>query len=189
MSSRRIGVDIDGVICNSEPIYREIIEDQKGIFLSEPQRVYGYADIFTYDDIKPMIETFYSKRILDPKPIIWARAMIQALLDWGISVHLLTARPERTKEGTLEWLELWNVPRSAVAHDWNKVKYATDNGLTVMVEDKASTANAFAEAGIHSILFTQRWNLQENVEYPIHEKVIRLDNWPSIHDKIKEILQ
>jgi uncharacterized HAD superfamily protein len=179
-------IDIDGVLADSEAVYRTILSDMYGTMLVRPQRTYGFSDHFTPGQVKAMLEVFYAKHLMAPKQIPLARDAVTLLLK-DHEVTFVTARPERTREGTKAWLN-HNGFHAPVYFTGKKLEFAKSKNAFLIVEDKLATANTFAEAGVAALLYNQRWNRLNNTDQTIHPDVIRVFDWMHAYDEIEKIV-
>jgi len=62
------------------------------------------------------------------------------------------------KENTFEWLERHNILTDKLFFTHEKVPFCQENGISVMIEDKMSTALEGSKNGIHTILMNRGYN-------------------------------
>jgi uncharacterized HAD superfamily protein len=97
-------------------------------------------------------------------------------------IHFITAREERMREVTLEWLDNNQIPMDSIAllGNTNKVQQAQIAGCDIFIEDRYENAIQLAEAGYDVLLIDCGYNKGE-----LPKNVTRVRNWIQI-DKIIE---
>lgn len=130
----RIGLDIDGVLCN---FLEGIVEKAKheGVdFVSDWKKIDTH-------EIHPNFKKLFKKVALDEvfwlslEPIAFTKPM-----DFEVSAYI-TSRPIRS-EVTAEWLKAWGYPSAKVItvdHPSKKAQHVWDLGLDCFVDDLPST--------------------------------------------------
>lgn len=179
----KIGIDIDGVIADSDVALRQAILDSYGVHIppcgerSYTPKVEGVP----YEDVLRTI----NNRIADDE-ILPFDGTIEAMniLHEAIRepITLITARPEYIRDHTLDWLKT-HFPdvRFDVIFSEDKLGPSRERNINVFIEDRFKTANDLANYMQGVYLVNRPWN--ENRE--VHWKVIRVD---SFQDAIRRYL-
>lgn len=193
--ARRICVDIDNVVAETDKAIREIIYTFTGgrvNLLHDDIIAFNYFDCqdankqsITQDDWQQVHAIFsQSENISRVEPIYEARDVLTRLSK-HFSLHFATARLPEARPATAKWLLQHEFP----AHDLHFLrqgeKHESLGRFVVSVEDDANQAISFASAGIPiSILVARPWNAtcQGNSD------VIRLKSWKDIERTVSSIL-
>jgi uncharacterized protein len=171
-----IGVDIDNVVADTEKELRRVLRKRWGIGL-EREDITDYAlknlpgiDGETYAEL---VELFREGGIfLDLDVFDGAKETLERLVS-KYEVHLVTSRPERVRDKTLEWLKMHEIP-------YNKLIFSEHTKLNgvqyeLFIEDQENFAVELAESGAFVLLFDAPWN--RHVE---HVNIDRVYGWDDI---------
>ncbi len=92
-------------------------------------------------------------------------------------IHFITAREERMRAVTLEWLEKNQIPMDSITllGNTNKVQQAKIAGCDIFIEDRYENAIQLAEAGFEVLLIDCGYNKGD-----LPDKVTRVRNWEQI---------
>lgn len=189
---KRIGIDIDGVIVNTEKVLRDILYENTEIAVTYEQfnqflleNVLS-APPFNVDHkkaikiVSQIFRQFNAGRLRDAKPMPRAAEAISQLANNGWNIFICTARTKSTEALTKEQLSDYGIYYDELIFTKDKVQYA--NRLDAFIDDNGNTATDMAEAGILSILFDHPWNRDFRVpirSYNWGEIVDLLEGWPS----------
>lgn len=171
----KVAIDIDGVVCDIVPRMMARLRKQ-GYEVVTPNK-YEFDIKGCEDPDKLRKETFFNV-IRDESAFI--RPYLDApdaVLRIGIRVGditFLTARDVALRSETETWLRHhFSIPHSVVSKkSADKVPYLIQNKFDFFIEDRLSTANQAAEAGIETFLVNQLWN----INYPIHPEITRVSD-------------
>lgn len=98
-----------------------------------------------------------------------AKEFVTKLMD-TCSVYIVTARVgdwnkkfkpdviKKIKQDTREWLEAMEIPTERLYFRHDKIPFCQENGISIMFEDKFSTALDGAKNGIHTVLMDRGYN-------------------------------
>ncbi len=181
-----IGIDIDGIIGDSDKTFRKYINKKFGFTLKR-------SDItkFMYEDIllipkskmKEFWKEFTEKKLWKEIPLLPnAKTAINYLKD-KYYIVIITARPETIKDMTIEWLsengiyydKLFFVNEEKGESKLNKIFRANIN-LRFHIEDRVEFALEFANEKIKVLLFDYPWNRDIKKKYD-PEYLIRVKGW------------
>lgn len=178
-----IGTDLDGVIADSDPVYRFFIkkflgrelkredvtsffyEDCLGISVAEMNRVW---DFFNNEKGWEKIE-----------PVAGA---VEFLNKFAVKnkVFVVSSRPAFLEKDTKEWLERYEVNYNKLILTDGQPKLNAIKNLNIshFIEDRLDYAQEMAKAGIKVLLFNYPWN-QHNEKQP---NLYRVENWNDINE-------
>ncbi|EHQ87519.1 5' nucleotidase, NT5C type [Desulfosporosinus youngiae] len=181
----RIGVDIDGVISDSYPLW-----------LQELNRHYGknIPDIVDYnmhvafgvtsDDMNEFFETNVERLLMMPEPIPGAKEGIETLLQDGHEIIYVTARTPEQKDLTVRWFSLREIHHEHVLCTGfgSKADVVKEWGIEAFIEDYQVNAKLIAECGVPVFLLNASYNQEE-----LPPGIIRCHSWDEIITGIQAI--
>ncbi len=181
-----IGIDIDGVIGDSDKTFRKYLNKEFGFNLKRSDITkFMYEDILDVpkSKIKKFWENFTEKKLWLEIPLLQnAKSSIDYLKD-KYNVIIITARPEKLKDMTVEWLEKNQIQYDDLIFidEQNKESkiskiFQKNINLRFHIEDRAEYAVEFAKAEIKVILFDYPWNKNIKGKFD-KEYLIRVKNW------------
>ncbi len=184
----RIGIDLDGVIFNSERLYRtygEIFDMKNGgsgqKFPDSPDVCYSYG--WSEELANEFIETYFYYIQMHSPIMDNAIEIIKKLKSEGNELILITARGcisqqeidisiKRLKEHGLEFDGFHFVST-------DKLKVCQEEKIDVMIDDCINHIEKISSAGIKCLYFRDIW------ARPCHNKnVLEVHNWGEIYRKI-----
>lgn len=118
------------------------------------------------------------------KPFDYSVDTINSLINQGISITIITARPKEFQEKTKEWFNHYfsDINFNIIHTQGRKYEECKKLGINVILEDSKSTALDCAKEGIKVILFDKPWN--QKIE---HENIFRVKNWKEVSVNLKKI--
>jgi 5'(3')-deoxyribonucleotidase len=152
---RRVGVDIDGVLCDHVRGLCPRIFERYGIELS-PEMVTEWDLDFGPSSIAKELRTAYEDALFvrSLPPLDGAREAIATLSGTSDTTLLaVTSRPLSTERSTREWLDQ-HFESLPVIYSQTK----DDLSLDMLVDDYPLFINRCSEAGSIGILFARPWN-------------------------------
>ena len=185
---KTIGIDIDGVIVNTEKVLRDILYENTGIVvtyeqfnqfllenvLSEPPFNVDHKESIKI--VSQIFRQFNAGRLRDAKPMPGAAETIRRLSNNGWRIFICTARTKSTEAITIDQLSDYGIYYDELVFAKDKLQYA--DKLTTFVDDNGDTATNMAEAGVTSILFDHPWNRMFNTQLRVH-------NWNEIIELLR----
>lgn len=189
----KIGIDIDGVILNSENEIRVKAElydllELKGKGVVYPSKI---LDCDRYDWRKEEIDAFREKYFIeasnDSYPLPGAKKVLEMLREEGHELIIITARGlsiKDMKEAAEEKLKQYNLKFDK--YYWrveNKLDICKNENIDVMIDDMASTCKLTSKNKIKTLYFrdVNREKLEEN------EYLKEVNNWGEIYRYIYNI--
>lgn len=188
---KKIAVDLDGVVMEFAETFLEFRNERYN-------SNYKKEDIFTYDfwnvfgvsreqSIKDVLDFYNSPKFEGIAPIPNSQETM-SLLSEKYFIAALTARPDFTRDKTLNWLEKYFPNIFSEFHFTNfagngKMKNKSDfciqYGYETLIDDYHQHVNECAAKGIQTFLLTQPWNWET-----LHPKVVRVRNWNEIQQRL-----
>ncbi|WP_161954170.1 5' nucleotidase, NT5C type [Candidatus Methylomirabilis limnetica] len=190
----KIGIDLDDVLADSLPHYLQAFNERFGFEVRLADAAWRIADRFPQiprqeadDFFSTLIEDgFFSARPLIPH----AKEAVQALIEDGHSLYIITGRTLRDERITMDWLTRVGVLShfEAVVHraldpvERHKSGAASALDLGLFIEDELAVALAVAETAIPILLFDYPWN-----QGPLPGNVRRVGSWGEALTRIDEL--
>jgi uncharacterized HAD superfamily protein len=180
---KRIGIDIDGVIADSQPVIIKKLNDHFG-------SRYTLEDFVNFNPIKmfgmdrQQLDSFIMEReqeiIEEALPIPGAAETVSDLAQ-NYGVYLISARTPIHTQRTEAWLDRFKVSRHGLVllgqHD--KRAACTDQCVDLFIEDSLKNATQVSSCGIPVLLMDATYNRGE-----LPALVTRVFNWREIKDYI-----
>jgi uncharacterized HAD superfamily protein len=184
MFKPRIGVDIDGTICDWHIVAANLIAMECNLPIDE-----------IYDRLRDGVPDWLEDRFKDIAsrkapyeycpPYTDAKLYLNMLDKLGYPIFYITHRAEEMRYVTESWLDENRFPRYLDIYytdGKSKVDYAKELELDFFVEDRLSVAEELVDVVPEVMLITRPWNEFKNSEKPI----LRCSNWFEIYDEITE---
>ncbi|MDR3600432.1 MAG: hypothetical protein P4L49_08150 [Desulfosporosinus sp.] len=177
----RIGVDIDGVISDSYPVWLKELNRHygKNIEVIDDYDMHLVFDVPS-DDMNNFFEGNVERLLMMPHPVAGAKEGIETLLREGHEVIYVTARTLEQKDITVRWLTMYDIPHE---HEQvlfsgfkSKVELIKQWQIEVFIEDYQVNAKAIAESGVPVLLL----NTTYNQEKQLPKGIIRCQSWNEI---------
>lgn len=159
----RIGVDLDGVLCNSNREATKRIKAEFKIDIDENDFAPGHDILEEYG-----IDSKWISKKLYKDEWFWARSApyednietIQMWAEFGHDIHIITGRPKDTGIVTRGWLKRNKVSYDSLSFEsvMHKVDYLKRLEIPVMFEDMFFEANKIGAFGIRSFIVRRPWN-------------------------------
>ncbi|ACL69832.1 5' nucleotidase, NT5C type [Halothermothrix orenii] len=187
MNKKIIGVDIDGVITDEGPddynVWHKALCNFTGENLKRVKDAYNFTEAYNLSE--SIIERFLEKNIQqiyrDAKPARKAGEKLNRLIDKGFYIYLITARDEKYRKLTENWLDRHNIPYHTLIHEGDKAPLVRKLGINLFIEDKAENIKEILEYKIPVIVFDRYHNRSLNNN---HKKLYRVNNWERAYEII-----
>ena len=186
----RIGVDIDGVVCDSYPAWLQELNLHygKNITVVTDYEMHLVFDV-PRDDMNNFFVVNVERLLMMPKPVSGAKEGIEALLREGHEVIYVTARTPEEKDITVRWLTMHEIPheheRVLFSGFKSKVDLVKQWGIEVFIEDYQVNAKAIAESGVPVLLL----NASYNQDKPLQTGITRCQSWNEILEGMQQFNQ
>jgi uncharacterized HAD superfamily protein len=90
----------------------------------------------------------------------------------------------RVKEDTATWLFNNGIKPDNLFFEHNKIDFCLNNGISVMIEDKLSTALMGSKSGLHTVLMNRGYN-----DSPDRFRVYRVYNYPEALKQVRKLVE
>lgn len=157
----RIGVDIDGVISDSYPVWLQELNLHFGKNIGV---LTDYNLHLDFEVPAQEIDGFFignaERLMMMPNPISGAKEGIETLLREGHEVIYITARSPEDKEVTVRWFAEHRIHHEQVLFTGfkNKVDFVKQWDIEVFIEDYQVNAQLIAECGVPVFLLNTSYN-------------------------------
>lgn len=181
----RIGVDIDGVVSDSYPVWLQELNRHygKNIPHVEDYDMHLAFDV-TMEDMNDFFETNVERLLMMPEPIAGAKEGIETLLQEGHEVIYITARTLEQKDLTVRWFALREIHHEHVLFTGfgSKVDFVKQWEIEAFIEDYQVNAKLISECGVPVFLLDASYNQEE-----LPPGITRCHSWDEIITGIQEI--
>lgn len=179
----RIGIDIDGVVSDSYPIWLEELNRHygKNISVIDDYELHLVFDVPS-EDMNDFFVRNIERLLMMPDPIPGAKEGIETLLQEGHEVIYITARTLDQKDLTVEWFNTREIHHEHVLFTGfgSKVDFVKQWGIEVFIEDYLVNAKLIAECNIPVFLINASYNQEEPPT-----GITRCHNWGEILEGIR----
>lgn len=183
----RIGVDIDGVVSDSYPVWLGELNRHygKNITVLEDYEMHLVFDV-PWDDMNNFFVQNVERLFELPKPMQGAKEGIESLIKAGHEIVYVTARTPEEEGYTFRWMEKYGIPHEHILFSGlkSKVNLVKQWNLELFIEDYMVNAKAIAELGIPVLLLSASYNQGE-----LPQGVTRCEDWQEIIGAIQKIIK
>ncbi len=179
-----IGIDIDGVLGDSDRIFRKYIKKYFGFNLTRQDvKDFFYEKVLgiPQKEMEKFWQDFTDKKGWLEIPLLSGAKTALDYLKTKYQIIIITSRPDAIKDLTLKWLEKNNIPYDKIyfveeKKGENKLQKILSNGLLIktFIEDRLDISLEFVKEGIKVLLFDYPWN---KTEQKIDSNIIRINGW------------
>lgn len=179
----RIGVDIDGVLADSLPLW---ISELNRYFNKNKRvkEIHLYDICQTYEITEQDLGEFLKRRgrylMSRPSPVQGASHYLNVIKN-SHEIYIVTARSERYRQETREWLKNHSLPYDELlllgSHD--KIRPCLESNLKLLVEDTLEIGAQVSAAGVPVLLLDAPYN-----QGALPELVYRKQSWQEIYHAI-----
>mgnify|MGYP000846290586 FL=1 len=182
-----IGLDIDGVVADSFPVFLEELNRHYGKDITKIDN-YDMTKVFDVDGDD--LESFFNENVeylfSAPKPMPGALETIDSWLRAKHEIIFVTARGgDREEKITLDWFEKYNLPQDKIIFTGglSKTFPVKKYGINVFVDDFMTNALEIAAIGVPVLLMNAPYN-----QGKLPHGVKRCFNWEEIRCCVQDIL-
>jgi len=182
-----IGLDIDGVVADSFPVFLEELNKYYG---KDITKIDNYDISKVYDVDGDDLDVFFDNNVeylfTAPKPMPGAVENIDSWLRAKHEIIFVTARKKgKEEEVTQKWFERYNLPKDKIIFTGglSKTFAVKKYGVDVFVEDFITNALEIAALGVPVLLLDAPYN-----QGKLPQGVIRCSNWQEIKCCVQKIL-
>ena len=189
----KIGIDLDGVVFDSEKLFRvyaelyDVLElNQNGIIDNREVRFQERYN-WSQETINDFMEKYHTKNIEEAPFMPGAKEVLKMLKEEGHKLIIITARGNKKKEHIAMTEDILKKNDMYIfdKYIWgvnNKSEICVDEKLDLMIEDSDRNCKAISDKKIKTIYFKDapNYEIQEN------EYLKTLYNWGEVYRYIKE---
>lgn len=179
----QIGIDIDGVIADTDTAFRKKMKEVFGRdFPRDEVKVFNYENCFKFTGKEKDIfyNLFFDEELWKSIKLIKGARPILLKLKQKHSLILITGRPVEIKNITLKWLKTKKIPFDNLYFMQGRQKHeiAKLNGhkLSLFLEDHPDYAFRMVQSGVRVLLMDYPWNQSLSS----HPQITRVKNWKQI---------
>lgn len=183
----RIGVDIDGVVSDSYPLWLEELNRHygKSITIIDNYDMHLVFNVSS-EDMNNFFVDNIERLLMMPQPVPGAKEGIETFLREGHEVIYVTARTPDQKEITVRWFMKHDIPHQ---HEHvlfsgfkSKVDLVKQWGIEVFIEDYQVNAKAIAESGVPVLLLDTTYNQEKQLP----RGITRCHSWKEIIEGMQQ---
>jgi len=180
----RIGVDIDGVVCDSYPSWLGELNRHYG---KEIKELHSYEMHLLFEVPYEDMNNFFVENVEHlftvPQPMPGVKKALE-IIRREHQVYLVTARRPEEEEITRKWLVAHEIPfdELMMVGDRRKWDVCKEHKLEMFIEDYAGNAIGIAQAGLPVIIFDAPYNRDQ-----LPDGIKRCYNWGQVLQRIKEL--
>ena len=181
-----IGIDIDGVLTCEEKGNSNIWEIKLAEYLKKDinrcHDVYNFKDAFniTSDELDGFIKKHLYDIYETLQPASGAINVLSKLNKLNFKIYLITARDEKYRNVTENWLSKYHIPYDLLYHEDNKAPLAVKKNISLFIEDNKNNTLELLKNNIPVILV----NKYHNKNLQKRNNIFRVDNWQEIENII-----
>jgi len=180
-------VDIDSVLGDANGLLLRIIEREFGCKCTRDQITHWYLSDclpITQEQENDLFAKYFFNELLDMELVDGTLAGLSWLAQRAM-VWLVTARPAHCDGDTIDWLLKHDLPHHGLTlHAGCKTTLLAEHSIDLVIEDKGSTAVAFAERGVPVILFDYPYNRDV-----VHPLVRRVSGWKDAVEILQTLMK
>lgn len=185
----KIAIDLDGVCCRFDKGFLEYMNlrlNLKKPVTTEQITTWNWWELgfgFTQEQWITCFNEFTNNRMwqaLDVYPYV--TSSLCSLSQQGHEIYYLTDRPKEARRATLKFILQNGLPVDGVIFTKNKTTIAVTLGISVGIDDKVETVEAYYDAGINSVLRkhpynkeTKRFTKEVNNMREFHDYILSLE--------------
>jgi uncharacterized protein len=185
----KLGLDIDGCINNFSNLiyeYAEIFNIRYGIdkkpdfsdYLIE--RYFGWSESMNNE----FWALHYRQALTNTIPLPASVQTISLFKRNAVEIYLITARGEKYREVTNDWLKRYNINFDKLIMSKEKATICLKNGIDLMVEDEPGNCESIAKH-IPVLCMSYKYN-----EYLSNiDNITRVSNWAEIYNEVMHYMK
>ncbi|HHV65612.1 MAG TPA: hypothetical protein GXX46_11195 [Peptococcaceae bacterium] len=182
----KIGLDIDGVVANSFPVFLRELNKHYGKNLAQIDN-YKMTELFevSQEDLSAFFDANVEYLYFAPEPMAGALATIESWFQAGHEIIFITARKLGIQEQvTRKWFKKYGLPDEKIifAGGASKTFAVREYCLDVFVEDFTTNAFEIAAIGVPVLLLDAPYN-----QGKLPTGVTRCYNWEDIKCEVAKL--
>lgn len=185
----KIAIDLDGVCCRFDEGFLEYMNlrlNLKNPIKKEQITTWNWWELelgITKEQWVDCFNEFTNNRMWQALKVYPdVTAALCSLSQQGHELYYLTDRPKEARRATLKFLLQNGLPIDGIIFTKNKITIAVTLGITVAIDDKIETVEAYYDAGIKSVLrrhpyntTTKRFTKEVNGMREFHDYILSLE--------------
>lgn len=180
----KLGVDIDGSINNfSELIYKcaAIYNESQGISKIPDLSDYNMERYFNWTNFQSneFWSRFYKYALNSTVLLPEAEKSLSLLKHRGVSIYFITARLNKYRDNTLNWLMKYNIAMDSLIMDKDKSRICIQNEIDLMVEDEPENCILIAR---QTPVLCMAYPYNQHLEG--YDNIKRINNWSEAYNEI-----
>lgn len=184
-------VDIDSTLYDSDPLFIKYLQQLHGVDVEEITRWDFWREHMSAEQFVALIRDHYHSpdEIMAATPYPGAVEAVGAWFRAGAAIYVASDRNlRRTGEATRDWLTAIGLPHTELVlrSPFDKVAYALEHGIGLVIDDKPETLARAAEAGLAVATILHTYNRDAVATHP---SIIAAPDWPSLRRKVARRLR
>ena len=197
----RVLLDMDGVIANFYSAFATYLNEEYGCNLNPNVEPKGY-EFYTWGhgsesvDFDAASKAWIASGGFGKLPVFQGAKEFVDQLRSMCNVYIVTARigdwdksfpielKDRIKNDTENWLKANGMPTDQLFFSHDKIPFCKENGISIMIEDKMSTALKASKNGMHTILMDRGYNGSQIDRY----KIYRVYSFNEALEQLKKLM-
>ena len=184
----RVMVDIDDTLYPAEDLWARIFREHYGTELGPIRRWDFWRDYLEPDVFFHLVRTHFhsAEAIRNNLPFSGSGAALRAWKRAGVEIHIVSDRSPATGRATRAWLRRNELPfdvtvfRSPI----DKVAYAVQTGINLVIDDKPTTIEGCIAAGIPVATISHRFNAAIRRKHL--DTIIAAEDWYDLGERLAE---
>ena len=175
MYKKRIGLDIDDTICNTNFVLMKYAFKYNKEHGNKPLLKYNtnnFGEVFGWnkEEVNNFFRTYYLDALKEIEPKFRAKEVLSKLREEDYEIVFITVRNDRECDGegeakriTLEWFEKYGIPFDELYVDiQDKKSFCKENKIDIFMDDSVSTVTKVKDTGIDTFIAMNDFNLDFN---------------------------
>jgi uncharacterized HAD superfamily protein len=181
----RIAVDIDSTLHHYWDTLAAVAKKRFGVELPYERQTVWEIDALRPEQVRAAVaETHRPEHIAAAEPYPEAVATLNAWHDEGHSIHVMTHRSGDAHAATQEWLDSIGLRYDELYCSQDKVAYAIEIGIDLLIDDKPADLIRAVDAGMTAATLQHPWNAEICAE----EDIVCAPDWPALRRKLEDEL-
>ena len=181
-----LGIDIDGVLTDEGTAENNIWQRKMNKYFSRDIKLskytYNLAEAYGLSDQE--LNDFLTDKLLEVYQEVnsasGAKETLTELAEKGHRLILITARNEKFRNLTENWLDKHQIPYHELHHQYNKAPLVLKKNISLFIDDKKENAINIAAENIPVILVRK----YHNSDFNGNQIITKVDDWNEIKENI-----
>ena len=195
MIMKRIGLDIDDTICNTNFVLMKYAIKYNQEHGNKPMLKYNtneFGEVFGWnnEEVNDFFRTYYLDALKEIEPKFNVKEVLSKLKEEGYEIIFITVRNDRECAGfdeakriTLEWLKKYEIPFDELYVDiQDKLSFCKEHNIDIFIDDSITTVNRIKDSGIITFIAMNDFNLDFN-----DDKITNVYSMNDFYNKIHSL--